>query len=204
MKGIIAKKIGMSRVFRENGEEIPVTYLLVEPNTVVRTREKGRDGYDAVVLGVGAKRWKTRKGLEHTRYSLEKEFVVDSLEGIEIGTSVTAECIPAESLVTVVGVSKGKGFAGVIKRHNFSGGPWTHGSHHHREPGSVGMCAKPGRVLKGKRLPGRMGKDQITLKHRSVVLSDPKEGVIAIKGPVPGASGSAVILQLESPLSPKA
>jgi len=157
MQGLIAKKIGMSRIFREDGEQVPVTYLSVEPNTVVRTRQKDRDGYDAIVLGVGAKKWKTRKGKEHTRYKTEKEFVVDSLEGVKIGEQVTVESIPAESVVTVVGTSKGKGFSGVIKRWNFSRGPETHGSHHHREPGSIGMCAKPGRVLKGKTSVQRAG-----------------------------------------------
>ena len=147
--GLIAKKIGMSRVFREDGEQVPVTFLSIEPNTIVRTRQKDRDGYDAVILGVGAKKWKTRRGKEHTKYQVEKEFVVDSLDGLDVGNTFTVESIPAESVVTVVGTSKGKGFAGVIKRHNFSRGPETHGSHHHREPGSVGMCDMPGKVLKG-------------------------------------------------------
>jgi large subunit ribosomal protein L3 len=198
MQGLIAKKIGMSRVFQKDGRAVPVTYLSVEPNTIVRTCEKERDGYDAVVLGVGAKKWKTRKGKEHTKYQTEKEFVVDSLDGFEVGKEVGIDTIPEESTVTVIGISKGKGFSGVIKRYNFSRGPETHGSHHHREPGSVGMCDAPGKVLKGKKMPGRMGSNQVTLKRCPVIISDPKENVICVQGPVPGANGSNVFLQIES------
>ena len=198
MLGLITKKIGMSRVFQEDGTAVPVTYLQVEPNTVVRTRQKDRDGYDAVVLGVGAKKWRTRKGKEHTKYQTEKEFIVDSLDGIEIGSQISVDSIPVESLVTVVGTSKGKGFSGVIKRWNFSRGPETHGSHHHREPGSIGMCDMPGKVLKGKKMPGRMGVDQVTLKSRIVITSDVKQGLLAVKGPIPGPNGSTVFLRVES------
>lgn len=198
MAGIIAKKIGMSRVFREDGTAVPVTYLKVDPNTVVRHRLKDRDGYDAVVLGASPKKWKTRKGKEHTKFKAEREFMVESLDGFDVGKEVTAEAIPKESVVTVVGTSKGKGFAGVIKRWNFSRGPETHGSHHHREPGSIGMCAKPGRVLKGKKMPGRMGSDRVTLRNREVVISDPKENLIAVKGPIPGPNGAVVVLRVES------
>jgi len=202
MLGLIAKKIGMSRVFKEDGTAVAVTYLAVEPNKIVRHRMKDRDGYNAIVLGVGPKNWKTRKGEEHTKYRTEKEFLVDSLDGMDVGKEITVESIPEESTVTVVGVSKGKGFAGVIKRHNFSRGPETHGSHHHREPGSVGMCEKPGKVLKGKRLPGRMGSDQVTRRNCPVMISDSKSGVIAVKGPVPGPNGTTVFLKVES--SPEA
>ncbi|HLC76241.1 MAG TPA: 50S ribosomal protein L3 [Candidatus Peribacterales bacterium] len=198
MLGLITTKIGMSRVFQEDGTVVPVTYLKVDPNTVVRHRMKDRDGYDALVLGIQGKKWKTRKGKEHTRFACEREFQVPSLEGYEVGKTLTAELIPPESMVSVVGVSKGKGFAGVIKRYNFSAGPWTHGSHQHREPGSVGCRAKPGRVQSGKKLPGRMGSDQITLHNCSVVISDPAENVIAVKGPVPGPNGSTVIINIES------
>ena len=197
MPGLIAQKIGMSRVYKEDGTQVPVTYLHVPANTVIRLRKKERDGYDAVVVGVGGKKWKTRKGREHVRYQTEKEFLVDSLEGIEVGSELSIESIPELSLVTIVGTSKGKGFAGVIKRHHFSSGPDSHGSHHHREPGSVGMRAKPGKVLKGKRLPGHMGFERITLKHRPVVVADAKEKVLAIKGAVPGPLGSTLFLILE-------
>lgn len=198
MFGLIAKKIGMSRVFTDDGSAVPVTYLKADPNTVIRHRLKDRDGYNAVVLGFNGKKWKTRKGKEHVRYAVEREFTVESLDGYDVGKTLTAELIPAESLVTVVGISKGKGFQGVIKRYHFSGGPWTHGSHQHREPGSIGCRAKPGRVRKGKRLPGRMGGDRVTIKHRPVIVSNPAENLIAVKGAVPGPNGTAVILQVES------
>lgn len=197
MSGLIATKIGMSRVFRDDGTQVPVTYLHVEPNTVVRKRVKEKDGYSALVLGVEGKKWKTRKGKEHMRYRVLKEFLAESLEGVEVGSKVSIDVLPAESLVTVTGISKGKGFAGVIKRHHFSSGPGSHGSHHHREPGAIGMRAKPGKVLKGKRMPGRMGADHVTLKHRLIVVSDLEEQLLAIKGAVPGPQGAFVFLTLE-------
>jgi large subunit ribosomal protein L3 len=196
--GIIAKKIGMSRVFTESGEAVPVTYLEVEPNTVVRTKSEEKDGYNAVVLGVKAKKWKSRKGKENTRYGDQKEWKVDSLEGLEAGKQLTCEKFAKESKINICGVSKGKGFQGVIKRHKFATGPKTHGSHHHRRPGSVGMCEYPGRVLKGKKMPGRMGRDQVTIRDREVLVCDPEKGVIAVKGPIPGPNGSNVYITLTS------
>ena len=199
MAGLITQKIGMSRIFRDDGTQVPVTYLRVPPNTIVRLRKKERDGYDAVVLGIEGKKWKTRKGKEHIRYRVEKEFLLTSLDGVEVGKDLTVESIPAESEVTIVGISKGKGFAGVMKRYHFGGGPETHGSHQHREPGSVGMRAMPGKVLKGKRLPGHMGFGRITLKNRPVVVLDIKEQVLAVKGSVPGPDGATVFLVVEAP-----
>ncbi len=198
MQGLIARKVGMSRIFLESGEEVPVTYLEVRPNIVVRMKTKEKDGYDAVVLGVGAKMWRSRKGKEHTRYSVQKEWKVESLEGLETGKQLSVDVLPAESMVTITGVSKGKGFQGVMRRWNFSGGPASHGSHFKREPGTIGMRAKPGRVLKGHHMAGRMGGDTITLKHRSVVMVDSAKGVLAIKGPIPGPAGSTVFLTKES------
>lgn len=200
--GLIARKVGMSRVFLPSGEAVPVTYVEVEPNVVVRTKTKEKDGYNAVVLGVGAKPWKSRKGKEHVRYKVQKEWQVEKLE-LEAGAKVTAEAIPVESLVTVTGVSKGKGFQGVMRRHHFAGGPATHGSHFKREPGSVGMRARPGRILKLHRMAGHMGGDQVTMQHRSVVTADPAKGILGVKGPVPGPNGSHVFLTLETPPASK-
>lgn len=196
--GLIARKVGMSHVFMESGEAIPVTYLEVEPNVIVRTKTKEKDGYDAIILGIGAKQWKTRKGKEHTRYSVQKEWKVESLDGLATGGTVTAEIFPADATVTVTGVSKGKGFQGVVRRHHFAGGPRTHGSHFKREPGSIGMRQRPGRVFKGHRMAGHMGNEQVTVHNRPVVSVDAKKGVVAIKGPVPGANGSVVFLTKES------
>lgn len=191
----------MSRVFLPTGENVPVTYLQAEPNTIVRMKTAEKDGYNAVVLGVGAKVWKTRKGKEHVRYSVQKEWQVESLEGLEPGKTVNADIFEPEVLVTLSGVSKGKGFQGVVRRYHFAGGPASHGSHFKREAGSVGMRARPGRIFKGHRMPGHMGHATVTLQHRPVVTVDPQAGVIAVKGPVPGPNGSTVFITKESPLS---
>ncbi len=195
--GLIAKKVGMSRVFLATGEAVPVTYLKVEPNVVVRTKSKEKDGYDAVVLGIGAKTWKSRKGKEHVRYAVQKEWKVDSLDGMEMGKKLTVEAVPAESMVTVTGITKGKGFQGVVRRHGFHGGPSSHGSHFKREPGSVGMRADPGRIFKGHRMAGHMGDEKMTIRNRSILVSDAEKGILAVKGPIPGAAGCHVYLTLE-------
>lgn len=197
--GIIAKKVGMSRVFQEDtGDAVPVTYLEVEPNTIVRMKTQEKDGYNAVVLGVKPKKWKSRKGKEHVRYSDQKEFAVESLDGLEAGKELSCDKFAVHSKVTVTGSSKGRGFQGVVKRYGFAGGPSSHGSTFHRRPGSVGMKEWPGRVIKGKKLPGRMGNQQVTLHGREILACDPAKGVVAVKGPVPGPNGSRVYLTLES------
>jgi large subunit ribosomal protein L3 len=131
MIGLIAKKIGMSRAFLPTGEAVAVTYLEIQPNKVVRTKSKQKDGYDAVVLGIGEKQWRTRKGAEHTRFGVQKEFRVDSLDGMDAGKEITVDQMPVDSFVSVEGITKGKGFAGVMKRHKFHGGPKSHGSRSH-------------------------------------------------------------------------
>lgn len=195
--GLIARKVGMSRVFLPSGEVAAVTYLRVEPNVVVRTKTKEKDGYNAVVLGIGGKNWKTRKGAEHTRYSVQKEWQVESADGMEKGKTVTAEAMPADSMVTITGISKGKGFQGVVKKFHFAGGPMSHGSHFKREPGSVGMRADPGKILKGHHMAGQMGRDQITIKHRPVLVCDVENGILGVKGAIPGPNGAAVYVTLE-------
>jgi large subunit ribosomal protein L3 len=198
MQGLIARKVGMSRVFLPTGEEVPVTYLKVEPNVVVRTKTKEKDGYDAVVLGIGAKPWKSRKGKENVRYAVQKEWQVESLEGLEKGKTLSCEVLPEQTIVTITGVSKGKGFQGVVRRWHFAGGPASHGSHFKREPGSIGMRTEPGRVLKGHHMAGHMGHDQVTIRNRAVIVSDAVNSVIAVKGPVPGPNGAAVFLTKQS------
>ena len=195
--GLIARKVGMSRAFLPTGEAVAVTYLEVTPNVVVRTKTKEKDGYDAVVLGVEGKEWKTRKGTAHTRYKMQKEWKVDSLEGMEVGKQITVDALPAESMVTVSSITKGKGFQGVVRRHGFRGGKMSHGSHFKREPGSIGMRADPGRIFKGHRMAGHMGLEKMTIKHRAVITSDASKGIIAIKGPVPGPNGAHVYITLE-------
>ena len=194
----------MSRVFTESGEAVPVTYLQVEPNTVVRRKTEEKDGYNAVVLGVKPKMWRSRKGKEHTKYAELKEWRVESLDGLDLGKQLLCEDFAPEGQIEISGTSKGKGFQGVIKRHNFSRGPETHGSHHHRKPGSVGMAEFPGRVMKGKKMPGRMGSDTVTLKKRIIMDCDNEKGIIAVRGPVPGANGSHLYVTLCSHTSPSA
>jgi large subunit ribosomal protein L3 len=194
--GLIARKVGMSRIFLETGEAVP--YLEIPDNTVVRTKSVEKDGYAAVVLGIGERIIRTRKGKELKRYREQKEFKVESLDGLALGFTVPVTTLSKESLVTVTGTGKGKGFQGVMKRHHFAGGPRTHGSHFKREPGSVGMRTWPGRIHKGKRMAGHMGLETVTIKNRPVLLSDATKKIVAIKGPIPGPNGAFVTLTPES------
>jgi len=191
MPGIIGKKLGMSQVIQDDGRVIPVTYVLCQPNEVVQVKTLETDGYPAVVLGFDA----YKNPSKNKKFKKMKEFRVEDSSDYKKGQKVSVEVLKEISSVEVSGDSKGRGFQGVIKRHKFSRGPETHGSHHHREPGSVGMCAKPGRVMKGKKLPGHMGVDQITLKHRPLVSVIESENVLAIKGPLPGANNSYVFIK---------
>jgi large subunit ribosomal protein L3 len=203
MSGRIARKIGMSRVFLPTGEAVAVTYLQIEPNVVVRTKSEEKDGYNAIVLGIGAKPWKSRKGKSNTRYSHQKEWKVPSLDGLSAGAKLILEEFTTDAIVTIQGVTKGKGFQGVMRRHNFAGGPASHGSHFKREPGTIGMRTTPGRVLKGHPMAGRMGGDTMTLQHRSIVAIDSEKGLIAVRGPVPGPQGAIVYVTKEESPSTK-
>lgn len=195
--GLIARKIGMSRMFLPTGEAVAVTYLKVEDNSVVRMKTREKDGYQAIVLGIGEETVKTRKGHELKKHRNQKEFKVESLEGFSVNGKVTVTAVPAESLVTITGVGKGKGFQGVVKRYHFAGGPASHGSHFKREPGSVGMRTWPGRIHAGKRMPGRMGNETVTLRHRPVLVCDEVKKVLGVKGPIPGPNGAVVYITLE-------
>jgi len=197
--GLIAKKVGMSRIFAESGEAVSVTYLAIPDHTVVRTKTKEKDGYDAVILGVGPKLWKTRKGKEFTRYQKQKEWQIESLDGMEKGKIVSIDVLPEGALLTMSAVSKGKGFQGVMKRYHFAGGPASHGSHMKREPGSIGMRTQPGRIFRGHKMAGQMGKDQVTLRNRPLLIRNVEQKIIGVKGPVPGPNGSYVFLTPETP-----
>ena len=201
--GLIAKKVGMSRIFTEGGDAVAVTYLQVPDHTIVRVKTKERDGYDAVVLGIDPTVWKTRKGAEFTRYKKQKEWQVETLDGLERGKVLTIDVLPDGALLTIMGVSKGKGFQGVMKRYHFAGGPASHGSHMKREPGSIGMRTQPGRIFRGHHMAGHMGKDQITLPSRPLLMRNTEQKIIGVKGPVPGPNGSFLFLTLESPPTKK-
>ncbi len=196
MKGIIARKVGMSRVIcPESGKVTPVTLLEAPENTVLQVKTQDRDGYSAAVLA-GFPRTKQRKNT-NKNYKHIQELQLDDTQACKKGDKMTVAQLEGVETVKITGTSKGRGFAGVIKRHNFSRGPETHGSHHHREPGSIGTCAKPARVNKGKKLPGHYGSDQVTLRGVKVIHIDSKNNLIALKGAVPGAKNSFVFIRAD-------
>lgn len=184
MKGILAQKLGMTRVIcPETGNVTPVTILFAPDAEVLQVKTIEVDGYSSIVLGGFPK--KKKGGNVSNDFGMINELKIDTAE-LSKGSMVSVDSLEDGMEIKISGTSKGRGFAGVIKRHNFSRGPETHGSHHHREPGSVGMCAKPGRVLKGKKLPGHYGVDRVTFKT-NIVKIDSEKKLIAVRGAVPGA-----------------
>lgn len=192
MPGILGTKIGMTRIFQDDGCVIPVTVVQCDPNKVVQVKTVDKDGYPALVLGFSA----LKKATKNRRFKHLREFrTPEGEESLKTGDDIKVDIFEAGERVRLTSISKGKGFQGVIKRHNFSRGPETHGSHHHREPGSIGACTRPGRVHKGKKMPGRMGSDKKTLSSVEIVYIDAEKNLLAIKGPVAGGNGSLVILR---------
>jgi large subunit ribosomal protein L3 len=202
--GLIGRKVGMTQVFQDDGTMVAVSVLAIEPNTVTRLRTTERDGYTAVQLGTepGKRINKPQAGqlkdLPKAARDLGtlREFRVESVDSYEVGQTLSvADLFDAGDHVDVSGVSKGKGFAGHIKRHNFRRGPKTHGSDHHREPGSIGPGTTPGRVYKGVRMAGHMGDELITVKKVRVVRTDPDRNLLLVKGSLPGARGSLILVK---------
>jgi len=203
MDGMLGRKLGMTQIYIANGNAVPVTVIEAGPCLVVQRRTAGRDGYEAVQLGlVEAKRYKANKpiaghfkkaGVAPTRTLAEFDFGAD--EDPKPGDEVKASMFSEAEYVDVVGTSKGKGFQGVIKRHGFGGGKDTHGSMHHRAPGSIGSSAYPSRVFAGMRAPGRMGGDRITTKNLLIVKVDAEKNLIYVRGAVPGAINSYVAIR---------
>lgn len=203
MDGMLGRKLGMTQIYIENGNAVPVTVIEAGPCLVVQRRTAGKDGYEAVQLGlVEAKRYKANKpiaghfkkaGVAPTRTLAEFDFGAD--EDPKPGDEVKASMFSEAEYVDVVGTSKGKGFQGVIKRHGFGGGKDTHGSMHHRAPGSIGSSAYPSRVFAGMRAPGRMGGDRITTKNLLIVKIDAEKNLIYVRGAVPGAINSYVAIR---------
>lgn len=197
-KGLIAKKLGMTQIFDEKGAVIPVTVLEAGPCTVVQIKNEETDGYKAVQLGFGEVKEKhvTRPVKGHFNKAKVapkkhlREFRLDNIEDFKVGNEIKADVFQVEDMVDIQGVSKGKGFQGVIKRHGQHRGPMGHGSMYHRRPGSMGACATPGRVFKGKKLPGHMGHMTITIQNLRVVKVDLDKNVILVKGSVPGPKGA--------------
>ncbi len=206
MKGILGKKVGMTQVFNERGEVIPVTVIEAGPCFVAQIKTVERDGYAAVQLGFDETKPRrlTRPQLRHLqksnlpalRYLREIRLSADELAGVEEGQRVTVDIFEEGELVDVTGTSKGRGFAGVVKRHNFRGGPKTHGqSDRHRAPGSIGACTTPGKVLKGMRMAGRMGGERVTIQGLKVVMVDPERNLLLVRGTVPGANNGFLLIR---------
>jgi large subunit ribosomal protein L3 len=198
--GLIGRKVGMTQVFQADGTMVAVSVLEVAPNTVTRLRTPERDGYTAVQLGTDEKKKlsKPEAGQLKNLPSLAsiREFRVDDLSSFEVGqTLAVADVFSEGDLVDVTGVSKGKGFAGHVKRHHFGRGPKTHGSDHHREPGSIGPGTTPGRVYKGVRMAGHMGDERVTTKKLKVVRADAEKNLLLLKGSLPGARGSLILVK---------
>ena len=202
MKGILGRKLGMTQVFTTEGKLIPVTVISVEPNVVTQIKTKENDGYEAIQLGFDTKREKlaTKALIGHTNKAntTPKRFFKE-IKGVDIndytvGQEIKADIFEAGEVVDVTGTTKGKGFQGVIKRHGQSRGPMGHGSHYHRIPGSMGTM-RPMRVFKGKKLPGHMGTLTVTIQNLEVVAVDLENNCILVKGNVPGAKKSLVIIK---------
>lgn len=203
-QALLGKKLGMSQVWDENGFFVPVTLVEVDTNVVTAVKNEESDGYKAVQIAFGAidptKVSKplaghfAKAGVTPRRHLVE--FRTEDVENYEPGQELTAEIFPDGAVVDVTGTTKGKGFAGTIKRWGFKSYRRTHGSHkNERRPGSVGACATPSRILKGKRMAGRMGHDTHTTLNLTVVSSDVANGIIAVKGAVPGPKGSLVVVR---------
>ncbi len=201
MKGILGRKLGMTQVFSKEGKLIPVTVVEVVPNTVMQVKTNESDGYNAIQLGVIDKKEKnaTKPEMGHAKKAnaTPKRFLkeIRDFEGsLNIGDTISANIFEVGDIIDVTGTSKGKGFTGVIKRHNQSRGPETHGSRYHRRPGSMGTML-PKRVLKGKKLSGHMGVDTVTIQNLEVIEVNENENYILVSGNIPGAKNSLVLIK---------
>jgi large subunit ribosomal protein L3 len=203
---LIGRKLGMTRLFSENGESVPVTVIKASPCFVIDRRTEDRDGYTAYVMGFGEKKEKRVKkpvlglckkagvpGVEIIR-----EFRTEGTSVFEIGEKIPVSILQTGDKISVVGWSKGRGFQGVVKRWGFSGGPGSHGSRFNRAPGSAGAGTYPGRVLKGRKYPGRMGNERVTVKNLEVVNIDTEKGLILVKGSVPGFRNGLLLIKISS------
>ncbi len=200
ISAIIGRKIGMAQVFRENRRVEAVTAIEAGPCFVTQVKRFDKDGYDAVQLGFGAAK---RLNLPEKGHLKEvgllkhlREFEVSDIDSVEVGQRVDASIFKPGDLVDVTGISKGKGFAGVVKRHHFAGGPKTHGqSDRHRAPGSIGATTSPGRVFKGLRMAGHMGDERVTVRRLKVVEADPERNLLLVNGAVPGSRMGLVTIK---------
>jgi large subunit ribosomal protein L3 len=190
MKGILGKKLGMTRVIQDDGRVIPITVVECEPNVVAQVKTTEKDGYPAIVLGF----MQLRNPTKTRKFHVMREFRNEANEEFKKGETVTVEMFAEGDKVSVTGTSKGKGFQGVVKRYHMAGGPKTHGSHFKREPGSVGARAKPGKIHRGKHMAGNMGNEQVTLRS-SIAYMDKEKNILGIKGALPGSINSLITIK---------
>ncbi|MFR8871721.1 50S ribosomal protein L3 [Paraclostridium sordellii] len=202
MKGILGKKLGMTQIFTEAGNVVPVTVVEAGPVVVTQIKTTEKEGYNAVQVGFQDAKEKSlnkpQKGHLAAASVLKKhlkEFRMDSVEEFTVGQEIKADIFAAGEIIDVTGTSKGKGFQGPIKRHGQSRGPESHGSRYHRRPGSMGACSFPGRVFKNKKLAGHMGSVTVTVQNLEVVRVDAEKNLILVKGAIPGAKGSVVTIK---------
>ena len=198
--GLIGRKVGMTQVFQDDGTMVAVSVLAIEPNTVTKLRTPERDGYTAVQLGTDVKKKLSKPEAgqlkDLPKVGTIREFRVDSVDDVTVGQVFSiGDLFEPGDMVDVTGVSKGKGFAGVIKRHNFHRGPQTHGSDHHRAPGSIGPGTTPGRVYRGLKMSGHMGSERVTIKKVRVVRTDTDRNLLLVNGSLPGARGSLILVK---------
>lgn len=205
MKGILGKKLGMTQIFTAEGQCVPVTVVEAGPCPVLRVRTCERDGYVALQLGFGKRRAKNvnravrgqvaAAGLKDTPPALIGEIRLDADPGLSVGQFVTADVFQVKDIVDVTGVTKGRGFQGVVRRHHFAGGRAAHGGGWHRRTGSIGMKDRPGKIYKGRRMPGHMGNVQRTVQNLEIVQVNPEDHLLLIKGAIPGPNGRHVIVR---------
>jgi len=206
IQGLIGKKIGMTQIFNDDGQVVPVTVIKAGPCLVVQKKIKVKDPWMKIQLGLVEDR-KVKRVNKSLRGHFEKagvpptkiikEFLIDE-DNVNIGDSVKVDIFQENEAVSVSGITKGKGFQGVVKRWNFAGGRATHGSMFHRRPGSTGMCAFPGKIIKGKKMPGQMGGKRKTVKGLQVVKIDVDKNLLVLKGAVPGFNGNYVYIRKDS------
>lgn len=198
-QGIIGKKMGMSQTFGDDGKVQAVTAIEAGPCTVTQVKTAAKDGYNAIQLGFGKtkqpKRGRTKEK-EAEQFKYLRELRLDENETAEVGQNIDVSLFKAGDLVDVTGISKGKGFAGVVKRHHFAGGPKTHGqSDRHRAPGAIGATTSPGRVLKGTRMAGHMGDRKVTVCNLEIFEADPARNLLLVKGAVPGSKNGLLFIK---------
>ena len=209
MKGILGKKIGMTQVFAEDGRMVVVTVIEAGPVKVVQKKEKAKDGYDALQLGFDEIRklkkvTKAMSGHFKKSSAAPQRFIKEiKMEGFNAGDDISVDIFEPGEKVNVVGTTKGKGFQGVMKRHNFAGGPGSHGSKFHRAPGSIGQSASPSRVWKGMKMAGQMGNTRVTVQNIEIYDIKTDQNLMIVKGAVPGANGSYLIISSDSPVAVK-